>query len=494
MLKSHRSHVATLFGPHPSSSAHGFVGCLRLIMWLVVWLPATQLVAIDNRPQPQSNAGGMTTRDEPAIEIDRLIQGLSHPSFDVRSRATLQLCNYPLEARIPLQRAARSDDAERALRARAVLSLLDQMAFSGVDIKLSFSKDIIAWDQSVDLVLTLHNRSNYPATIPFQLSKENRATLDSHARQVGDMLDLSEWLILRGEDGRAVEFHLDDVMDEKVIARTIQERIDLDPKSTLGAGETVSLNIESFNRGWARYALLKQGRYTATIEYLPPWQDEQFIRASVGAVKSNTATISVARSAPPRVSPFGSPATLGLNLGEKTLTAVLTNRSDLPWMVNTNFGAYTPPSAQGTWVLTVGDQSISIPAVPQSAQDPRPVEPEKLVKVPPAGTIDLFSIDVQRLRDHLKAAAGSDTAVWSVRATYQNIRERRPRRPAHPAANNENPPRQVKPAESPRRRVLFTHLVSPERSSADLAQGHPSRNSKGPIDTNPVTPREEPRQ
>ncbi|MFQ5461190.1 MAG: hypothetical protein ACE5E5_01040 [Phycisphaerae bacterium] len=469
-----------VIGTMPAAARFGRVfvsaGCLLWFLVFASWLPTAQLAAQDARPQQPSSKGDRSHGGAPVRQIAHLIENLSHPSFDVRSAATLKLCTYPLAARAPLQRAARGDDAERALRARAVLSLLDQIAFTGVDIALAFSKDVVAWDQPVDLLLTLHNTSDHPATIPFQLDEISRDGLDPNARQVGDMLDLSEWLTLRGADGKIVELHIDDISQEAAVAHAVQERIDRDIQSTLGPGKTVLLNIVAFNRGWARYPLLKKGRYAATLRYLPSWQNERFIRAAVGSAESNTATVSVSHSAPPGVSASASPATLNLVPREKRLTAVLTNRNDLPWFVNTSFGRPAKPSARGHWSLTVGNDTIIIPAVAQPVQDPHGSTSEKLVRVQPGASLDVFSIPIEHLRDQANAASGSDFAIWSVTATYDNFQDSRRSSPNPTVVQDGTAPRPPGSPVGVRRRVLYTHLRSPEWKSTNLSPaipGHP---------------------
>ena len=123
-------------------------------------------------------AGGQEALTLPATddEITVLIRDLSDPAYAKRTYATRRLCAIGMPGREKLQAAAEGDDVETALRAKAVLSVLDRMMFSGIEVQLAFSKIQTAWDQPVDLRVTLTNSSEYPGRVPFQLSPEERKT------------------------------------------------------------------------------------------------------------------------------------------------------------------------------------------------------------------------------------------------------------------------------------------------------------------------------
>ena len=65
-----------------------------------------------------------------------------------------------------LAAAAGGDDAEAALRARQVLDVLDRLWFAGAEVSLAVSKTRTAWNEPVDLHITVSNRSKYPTRVP----------------------------------------------------------------------------------------------------------------------------------------------------------------------------------------------------------------------------------------------------------------------------------------------------------------------------------------
>ena len=98
----------------------------------------------------------------------QLTRDLGDPSYAVRTNATRQLCVIGAPATKILEQAAGGDDVEVALRAKAVLRVIDSLLFGGVEVRLAFSKPNRAWDEPVDLVVTFTNRSEFPARLPFE--------------------------------------------------------------------------------------------------------------------------------------------------------------------------------------------------------------------------------------------------------------------------------------------------------------------------------------
>ena len=101
-----------------------------------------------------------------ADEITQLVKDLADSSFPVRERATRRLLAIGLDAREALEKVAKGDDDETTLRAKAILDIFDRLLFSGVEVTLSFSQATMTWDRPVDLLVTLTNRSRWPAKVP----------------------------------------------------------------------------------------------------------------------------------------------------------------------------------------------------------------------------------------------------------------------------------------------------------------------------------------
>ena len=380
-------------------------------------------IAADER----STGGGLTvsTTDE---ELVSLIAELGDPSYEVRTAATRRLCAIGMPARARLRKAAEGDDVETALRAKNLLAVLDQIQFAGLDVLLSFSKSSIAWNESVDLRVTLINDSAYSGRVPFETDPGRRAERRKwsvNALQVGDMLDLAELITVRGPDGREIDLRVDDILADPRVEVAVRERLDIGPMGVIDAGKSVALTLNAFNRGWARYPLLDRGRYDIVLDYVPPWEDELLKTQRVGRVVSNPATITVTAGAPDTVSRGGEEASLRIERNAESLVAVLINRTDQPVLVNKNFGL-AAPFAQGRWVYTLNDSIVDVPVLPKRRVSWDDFDQTLLVEVPPGGSLEVVRGDLKVIHQAL-AAAGADLSgtEWTVHFSYSNLCNRR---------------------------------------------------------------------
>ena len=85
--------------------------------------------------------------------VDTLIVELGDPSFKTREQATQRFCAIGNAAVARLRQAAGGHEAETALRAQAIVAVLEQVMFAGVEVRLRFSKTNIAWNEPVDLIV-----------------------------------------------------------------------------------------------------------------------------------------------------------------------------------------------------------------------------------------------------------------------------------------------------------------------------------------------------
>ena len=283
-------------------------------------------------------------------QIQELIGKLGHPSYETRARATRCLCMIG-------QRAADSEEFETALRARSLLQVIESVYFGGCSIHLAAEKARIAWDEPTDLIITIRNQSAYRAQLPLDTSAERRRALSEQARQVGDMVDLADYLRVTAPEGRRVELRADDLQGDPQVADAVEWRAEGGPVGELPAGGEVIHRLRPLNRGWARYPLLQRGVYKILFDYDPQWDDEEFRRAGVGRVTSNVLEVEVTKAAPPIVSASGGsrrPAVITAEREGARLIARLTNADDLPIWVNLNLGADQPPFAQLVWTILAG--------------------------------------------------------------------------------------------------------------------------------------------
>lgn len=368
-------------------------------------------------------------------EISDLIRELGNPSYEKRTYATRRLCAIGAPARVQLQVVAEGNDAEITLRAKAVLAVLDRLMFSGVELTLSASQAQLAWDESIDLSLKMTNRSKYPARVPFALDPAARTAVEEDARQVGDMLDVAEWLQVRGPGGRQIDLTVDDIADDPAVVDAVQQRLNAGPLEVLSPGRSVTLTARAFNRGWARYRLLDEGAYTVVMEYIPQWDDEMLSAQRVGRVTSNQLELSVTKGAPAAVSRTGVEASLVVEKAERLVVARLTNRTDRTLVVNKNFGA-SPPFAEVSWVFESGDSRRTVPVLPgpRAGASPSDLDPTLLAALNPGQSIELARITLDEL---LRRAKEAGAQIVSGRASfhfaYMNLCNRQWQRRRMPA-------------------------------------------------------------
>ena len=374
-------------------------------------------------PTVRGGDGGERPLLGPATEnqIAALVRDLSNPSYDKRTFATRRLCAIGMPAAEALRKTVQGDDAESALRAKAVLDVLDGVMFAGVEVRLAFSKSRISWDEAADLSVTMVNRSKYPARLPFELDPARRQAVTEDARQVGDMLDLADYLRIRSPGGRKIELTVDDISSDPAVVAAVQQRLNGGPGSALGAGEEVTLTARAFNRGWARYMLLDDGAYTVVMEYVPEWEDGVLAAERVGRVVSNETTITVSTAAPQSVSRSGAEAALVVEREGSFLVASLTNQTDQVVLVNKNFGP-SPPFAEGRWVWQLDGNSRDLPLVPKPNASWHDFDAALLVEVAPGKPIELARIELADMRRVLtQVGADVNDPRWTVHFAYMNL-------------------------------------------------------------------------
>jgi len=399
-------------------------------------------------PQRTAALGGGEPLTVPAGEgeIAGLIRELGDPSYEKRTYATRRLCAIGPPVRDQLEVAAAGDDAEITLRAKAVLAVLDRLLFSNVESDLSVLPAQFAWDQSIDLDLKMTNRSKYPARVPFVLDSAARTDMEEHTRQVGDMLDVAEWLRVRGPGGRQIDLTVDDIADDPAVVDVVQQRLNAGPLGILPPGQSVTITARAFNRGWARYRLLDEGMYTVVMEYVPQWDDELLSAQRVGRVVSNQLELRVTKGAPDAISRSGVEASLVLEKPERLVVARLTNRTDRTLVINRNFGP-SAPFAEAHWVFESGGIRGTVPV-----QDrPRTFDPALLISLNPGQSIDLASIESPELLRHAReAGAPIDREDASFHFAYMNVCDRQWQRRQTPA-----------PAGDPELREAIQHPLPP---------------------------------
>ena len=357
-------------------------------------------------------------------QIAALVVDLSDSSYRIRTSATRRLCAIGKPAEGQLQQIASSQNVEAALRAKAILKVIDQLLFPGVEVTLSFSKKETRWDEPVELMIELNNPNAYRARVPFHLSSSEEPAGGEHVEQVTTMLDAADWLQVIGPDGQSVELVVDDITDDSgvhhaVLAMTQEARTD-----QLAPGQRVRILLHGFNRGWARYPLLDRGMYKVTFDYTPTWDDEVLARERAGRVASNPAIVTVVTTAPVAVSRRQIEAELFLTREGDTLLAEWINRRDVAVFVNKNFGPGVP-FATGQWVYELRDRAHSVPVGPLSGVLWADFDEKALVEVASGERITLTRITVQELLESLRETGAVLTGdSWTIHFGYMNLVDR----------------------------------------------------------------------
>ncbi len=421
----------------PARTAGAFINrTLALVALVLPTLAVTApVVAGDDEPRARQSLS-----DE---QVRELVRSLGDPSYKSRVDATRRLCAIGPRATAALKRAREGKEPEIALRAGKLLEAFEQLLFSGMEITLRISKKRITWDEPVDLIVTMANRSAYDSLVPVTLPIDGANSPDNeHARQVAGMIDLGDWLLVRAPGGKEVSLHADDIDAEPAVADVVRQRLEEAPIGTLPPGESVTLTLPAFNRGWARFRMLDKGRYSVRLVYVPQWEDDQLLTNRVGAVESNVATVDVTSTAPSTVSRRGRERSLTVSIRGTDVRASLTNHLDRAVHINTHFGTGVP-FAKGVWIAMSGDtrREVSVHAdLPSLWQQ---FDSALIVKVPPGGTIVLAETPWTDLRQRLtEAGADFGTGHWTLQFSYGNLLDRKwqRRHPAEQSGGNQLPP------------------------------------------------------
>lgn len=416
----------------------------------------------------QSDAKDNAASVPSAERIAQLVRDLGDASYARRTEATRALCAIGSPAAAALERVANGQDTEVALRAQAVLRVLRRLMFGGVEVRLALSKTKIAWDEPVDLTITLTNRSTFPARVPFEIDPLTRGKVAGDGRQVGDMLDVAEYLRVVDARDASVGLVVDDIMGDEAVVRVVEHRIDVGPIAELAPSQSVSITARAMNRGWARYRLLDAGAYTIVLDYVPAWDDEVLAAQQAGRVVSNTVTLTVTAGAPATISRRGIDATVSVERDKGSWVARLTNRSDRTLLINTNFGASTP-FAQALWVHELGVQRHEVPVERRAGASWHDFDPAKLASLPAGGSLTLARIGGDALRRALAdAGAMLEGDRWTLHFEYDNLCDRRwQKRQGTALIGNDDAPRIFQKLLP---RNILTHRQVSERLPAPLSK------------------------
>ena len=318
-------------------------------------------------------------------DTQTLVDALSDPSYEVRQAAVEKLYAAGPAVLDALAKVTQRDDFEAALRARNLIKRIQKLFFVGAKIELSASHKQIRWDEPVSLRIKIINPSDFPIHLPFLVKNRDSIDTDPMAVQMGNLLDAADFLRVVGPDGKAADPVVDDLRGEPSLEAALDTRVYAEPASLLAPHGEFILNVPDFNRGFARYRMLRKGTYRLQFAYVPEWDDPKMRGREFVVRLTNT---------------HDRPMGVNLNLGNRGLA----NYAHLEWQWQT-------PTA-----ILRADQPII---------DPPPLDTERLVKLKPGQSIELFRTDLDRLQtlpEFEQMGHNGETATLVVR--YSNILDR----------------------------------------------------------------------
>ncbi len=395
---------------------------LLSVVTLVVTALASSICAAQPVPEPGQPSKSADATDRATDErIDSLIRELGDRSYEKRARASRELCMIGQRAASALQRAASGDQNEVTLRAGQLLEVIDTVYFGGCSVELSAGRSRIAWNDPLEVVLTIHNASDYLARVPLQAAGPDRDRLPSHVRQIGDMVDLGDHLRVVAPDGQQVRVRIDDVRDDPLVEDAIRWRAEGGPLTEIGpAGKSVR-RLAEFNSGWARFPLLERGRYSIQLVYEPQWDDDEFSQAGVGSVASNILEIEVTEEAPAIVRNATEAAVLTVERQGPELVAFVTSTSDVSILVNRNLATSAPPFAGLIWTVRAGGAFEDLNLLARALRKVDNFSRERLVELAPGSRMELSRVPVGRLLESATARKRAEGQPLAVRAVWTNL-------------------------------------------------------------------------
>lgn len=376
-------------------------------------------------PKPASpNPAASPPTELSASDIERLIQQLGAAGYKERMEATRRLCEIGPMALDALRAARAHESFEVATRAALLVQVLEQVCFAGVKVTLRASAERVAWNEPFDVILEMENLSSRDARVPFDLSggAPSRSGASEQAQQVGIMLDAGDMLHVTDVSGRPIALRIDDIGEDPDVRGIVDRRAASSPVSTLKPGEKATVLLPQFNRGFARYPLLRPGRATVRFEYIPDWPEEEpfenFVTQGVGAVRSTAITIDIEPGAPETLSLSGRMADLTVTRDGDDLVAKLTCVYDKPIHVNLLFG-YGLPFAQGRWICRVAGEDRILPFSERECQTLTDFARDRLVPLEPGASIELGRVPLAKVRKVCEADAATAQACEII-AVYGN--------------------------------------------------------------------------
>jgi hypothetical protein len=347
-------------------------------------------------------------------QLQTWIEQLGSPEYSVRQDAVTKLYAAGPSALKTLEAAAGGDDYEAALRARQVIERISQLFFVGARVSLHLDKASRPWSESFDVQVRIDNPTAVPIRLPFL--NEDRGRLDTtvDATQVGTIMDLADFLEVSGAEDH-IALTLDDYRGREDIERSIDGRVYGEPSCWLQPGAHLTLNLQKFNRGWARYRMLRSGVYQIRFNYVPEWDVPELRAAGLGHVKSQPVQLEITTAAPQALIDARRPLDCALAVQGTDVVMTLISTHDRPIGVNLNLGDRRQrPFANVRWVWRSGSGSGEIDVTPK----PAALTADKVRTLQPGQRVELLRMP---LKDVLAGAVLPRGQAVELRGQYTNI-------------------------------------------------------------------------
>lgn len=401
--------------------------CSPRLLLLPILLAFTGAIAAappaGSQPAPASTQASSATAPTEA-EMRQAIRELNHPSPTKRRDAVRRLADWGPLAFDALAKVAAGPDLEPALLARDLLEQMGEVLFIGARVRLEADRTRIKWDEPVNLTLQVENPTPAAIIVPWPVTSSAAATQPTayDAHQVGEFMDLADFLTILAPEGEEIEPRVDPIEQDSAVFRAVTVRAgDHPPSHPVAAGATERLTVHAVNRGWARYPLLRPGKHTIRFAYQPQWKDPAWIAQGFGLIESNPVVIEVTEPAPEEVRAAERPLQLLLRRDGAALVGELQNTWDRDFYLNLNIGGPTDTHARLEWVpLARGDQEATPFSMDSDATGPQ-FAADRVRRIAPGEKVAITRAPADLVRRQARTALNDNTGAVEVLLKYTHL-------------------------------------------------------------------------
>lgn len=322
-----------------------------------------------------------------------------------------------------LRRAAEGRDLETALAAKDLLDDLDAAFFHGGRISLEVDRSPVNWDEPFALTVVVHNPTAGPIRVPWATPASAPAGRPDSAevRQVAAMFDVADFLIVQDPDGQTVDLRVDPIDRDAAVRDAVESRATGTARGqVVEPGRIARLRIAEFNRGWARFPMLRAGRYRIALRHQPLWKDEKWVEEQIGVSESPPVEVEIRQGAPESIREANRPMVLVLSRAGEEVVAELHNTWDRPQSANLNVGPDPETQASIAWRVTFSGL-IDREPVTVSPRSAGPARDDKMPRLAPDGRIELGRVSLQEIRQLAGAGKRVPSRQFMLSAVYQSF-------------------------------------------------------------------------